>query len=122
MVTAKKILTTADLPIITMGRNQLSGHCLKYETEGVPQAKYSRKGAISVMTGDLTGRSQDARYFITGSKYDEFINWKNKLNQDFDPKLFEQAWQDALLHAKNAKNPMFFSELYVIANTSIQEN
>jgi phosphoenolpyruvate carboxykinase (ATP) len=117
MVATKKILTTADLPIITMGRNQLSGHCLKYETEGVPQAKYSRKGAISVMTGDLTGRSQDARYFITGSKYDEFINWNNKLNQGFDPKTFELVWQDALLHAKNAKNPMFFSDLYVIANT-----
>jgi len=106
-----------DLPVVTMGRNELSGHCLKFETGGVPQARYSRKGAIRVMTAELTGRSQDARYFITGSKYDGVINWNNKLNQGYDPDRFEGIWQDALLHAKNATNPMFFSDLYVIANT-----
>ncbi|MCK9352101.1 MAG: phosphoenolpyruvate carboxykinase (ATP) [Candidatus Paceibacterota bacterium] len=112
------ILTTDDIPIVTMGRNELSGHCLKYETEGVTQARYSKNGAIRVMTGARTGRSQDARFFIKGSKYDEFINWNNKLNQGFDPNVFDQVWQDALLHAKNAQNPMFFSELYAIANTN----
>ena len=116
MVPTSDFLTTSDLPTVTMGRNQLSGHCLKFETGGVPQAQYSRKGAISVRTGNLTGRSQDARFFVTGSKYDEFINWGVKLNQGFDPTLFEQVWQDALHHAKNAPNPMFFSNLYVVAN------
>jgi len=117
MVTATDFLTTADLPTVTMGRNQLSGHCLKFETGGVPQARYSRKGAVCVGTGELTGRSQDARYFVTDEKYDEFINWGVKLNQKFDPTLFEQVWQDALYHNMDAPNPMFFSNLYVVANT-----
>jgi len=115
-MTEKQLYRIEDLPVVTMGRNELSGHCLKFETGGVPQARYSRKGAIRVMTAELTGRSQDARYFITGSKYDDVINWNNKLNQGYDPESFEQIWQDALLHAKNAANPMFFSDLYVIAN------
>jgi phosphoenolpyruvate carboxykinase (ATP) len=116
MSLTKKILTTADLPIVTMGRNELSGHCLKYETEGITQAKYSRHGAIRVLTGEKTGRSQDARYFITGKEFEPYINPNNPFNHFFDGKLFDMVWQDALLHAKKAPNPMFLSHLYIGSN------
>jgi len=106
-----------DLPTVSLGRNELSGHCLRFETEGVTQARYTRHGAIRVMTGERTGRSQDARYFVTGSKYDEHINWGVKLNQPFNDKLFEMVWQDAIAHTKNAPKPLFYNELYVGANT-----
>ncbi len=106
-----------DVSTVSLGRNELSGHCLRFETEGVTQARYTRHGAIRVMTGERTGRSQDARYFVTGSKYDEHINWGVKLNQPFESKLFEMVWQDALAHAKNAPKPLFLSNLYVGANT-----
>ncbi len=106
-----------DLQTVSLGRNELSGHCLKFETEGVTQARYSTQGAIRVMTGERTGRSQDARYFVTGSQYDEHINWNVKLNQPFNPDVFERVWQDSLAHAKQALNPLFYNELYVVANT-----
>ncbi|MFA5830716.1 MAG: phosphoenolpyruvate carboxykinase (ATP) [Candidatus Paceibacterota bacterium] len=119
MTNNQDIHDIGDLPTVSLGRNQLSGHCLRFETEGVTQARYTRHGAIRVMTGERTGRSQDARYFVTGSKYDSHINWNVKLNQPFESKLFEMVWQDALSHAKLAPKPLFFNELYVGANTGL---
>ncbi len=75
------------------------------------------------MTGDMTGRSQDARYFVQGSRYDDYINWDNKaLNHPFEPKLFELVWQDALAHARLAPNPLFLSNLYVGARAKARHS
>jgi len=107
---AKRIVANGNYQEVKT-QQDLIEHTLCHEGGGRVQAQLTCDGALRVKTGDITGRSPRDRYFVTGTEFDEHINW-NKTNQPLDREVFMKMMDRALEHMKNLPDPLFYSDEY----------
>ena len=56
-------------------------------------------GALSIHTGEFTGRSPEDRFIVKDSITQHKVNW-GKVNLPFDPKKFDSLWRKACQYLK----------------------
>ncbi len=78
------------------------------------EAVLSRHGALSVATGEYTGRSPKDKFITRESESEDLVAW-GTVNQPFDPSAFD-AMHDRVARFLSEQDELFVQDLYVGAD------